>query len=142
MIDAMNGEDSKAGARAGVQGWLGLAFWMSFGLLFETLMAFRAPAYLEDGERRELFRLAHAHGSAFGFLLVAASLWVSARGVQLGRLSWQALRAGTVLMPFGFLFAGVWHPEGDPGFAIWLVPIGAISLVFGLISLALTRRPR
>ena len=142
MNEAMNEQDSKACGRAGVQGWLGLAFWMSFGLLFETLMAYRAPSYLEDGERRELFRLAHAHGSAFGFLLVAASLWVNARRVKLARLSWRALRAGTVLMPFGFLFAGVWHPEGDPGLAIWLVPIGAIALVFGLISVALTRKAR
>ena len=51
-----------------------------------------------------------------------------------------ALRLGAVLMPLGFLLAGMWHPEGDPGLAIWLVPPSALLLIFGATALALALR--
>jgi hypothetical protein len=44
-------------------------------------------------------------------------------------------------MPLGFLAAGAWHPEGDPGLAIWLVPVGALALIFALTTIALASRP-
>ena len=34
--------------RLAFQGWLSLALWMSFGLLLESLMAYKSPAYLDD----------------------------------------------------------------------------------------------
>jgi hypothetical protein len=43
-------------------------------------------------------------------------------------------------MPLGFLGAGFWHPESDPGLAIWLVPAGALPLIFALTSIALSSR--
>lgn len=110
------------------QGWLSLALWMSFGLLLESLMAYKSPAYLDDTQRRELFRLAHAHGTLLGVIMVIAAIWARGTGAQLSRLSIIALRLGTVVMPLGFLGAGFWHPESDPGLAIWLVPAGALSL--------------
>src|SRR2546423_1403051 len=126
--------------RIAFQGWLSLAVWMSIGFLFESLMAFKSPAYLDDLERRELFRLAHAHGSLLGVVLVIASLWAQRNGERLSRSTRFALQFGAAVMPVGFLAAGVWHPESDPGFAIWLVPVGAISLIFSLISIALSSR--
>jgi len=51
-----------------------------------------------------------------------------------------AVRFGAAVMPIGFLVAGLWHPESDPGVAIWLVPAGALPLIFGLISIALSSR--
>jgi hypothetical protein len=112
---------------------------MSVGFLLESLMAFKASAYLDDLQRRELFRLAHAHGSLLGVVLVLVALWVE-RGSRLSRAAIFALRFGAVVMPVGFLAAGLWHPESDPGLAIWLVPIGALPLIFSLISIVLCSR--
>ena len=128
--------------RLAFQGWLSLAFWMSFGLLLESLMAYKSPAYLDDPQRRELFRLAHAHGSLLGVVLVIAAIWTNAIGARLSRSTVTTLRLGAVIMPFGFLAAGLWHPESDPGLAIWLVPAGALLLIFGVISIALSSRTR
>lgn len=126
--------------RIASQGWLSLAFWMSVGFLLESLMAFKAPAYLDDLQRRELFRLAHAHGSLLGVVLVIAALWIERSATPLSRPAMFALRFGAAVMPIGFLAAGLWHPESDPGFAIWLVPIGAVPLIFSLISIVLSSR--
>lgn len=131
---------SKRCGQVAFQGWLSLALWMSFGLLLESLMAYKSPAYLGDPQRRELFRLAHAHGSLLGAVLVMAALWARSAGARLSRLPVTALRFGAAVMPLGFLAAGIWHPESDPGLGIWLVPAGALPLIFGLISIALSSR--
>lgn len=140
--DIRDGGDapSKRHARAAFQGWLSLAVWMSFGLLLESLMAYKSPAYLDDPLRRELFRLAHAHGSLLGVVLVIAAMWARGSGEWQSRLALFALRFGAAVMPLGFLAAGLWHPESDPGLGIWLVPAGALPLIFGLISIALSSR--
>ena len=41
-----------------------------------------------------------------------------------------ALIAGSVLMPVGFLLGGLHHYEGDPGFGIFLAPLGALALLY------------
>lgn len=133
-------EPTKEYGHVAFQGWLSVAFWMSFGLLLESLMAYKSPGYLDDPQRRELFRLAHAHGSLLGVVLVVAAIWARGAGARLSRLAIMALRLGTAVMPLGFLAAGLWHPESDPGFAIWLVPAGALPLIFGLTSIALSSR--
>jgi len=62
------------------QGWVGIAFWMTFGLLLEGLLGYKIPAYLNDGQRRELFQLAHAHGTLLSvILLIAAAFYAGAR---------------------------------------------------------------
>jgi len=126
--------------RLAFQGWVSLLFWMSFGLLLETLMAYKSPGYLSDPQRRELFRLAHAHGALLGLVLVAAALWIQRARSKVSRLALLALRAGATVLPLGFLLAGVWHPESDPGLAIWLVPAGALSLIFALAAIAQASR--
>jgi hypothetical protein len=55
--------DNKNSVSSAGFAWFSLLFWMSAGLLFEGLIGFRAPVYLQDPVRRELFRLAHAHGT-------------------------------------------------------------------------------
>jgi hypothetical protein len=119
------------------QGWASLALWMAAGLLLESLMAYKAPAYLQDSVRRELFRLGHAHGTVLGLVLIVAALSCERFKVQPARVAQMALRIGAVLMPLGFLLAGIWHYESDPGLGIWLVPAGALLLIFGVISFAL-----
>jgi hypothetical protein len=131
---------SKRYGQVAFQGWLSLAFWISFGLLLESLMAYKAPAYLDDAQRRELFRLAHAHGSVLGMVLIIAAIWGRGIGARISRVAVIALRLGALVMPLGFLAAGLWHPESEPGLAIWLVPAGALPLIFSLTSIALSSR--
>ena len=124
------------------QGWVSIAVWMSFGLLLEGLLGYKIPSYLEDAQRRELFRLAHAHGTLLGVVVVAAALCVRSLQIRPPRIAARAMRVGSVLMPLGFLLSGIWHPEGDPGFAIWLVPPSALLVIFGAVATALASRQK
>jgi hypothetical protein len=118
------------------QGWIGVACWMAVGLLLEGLLGYKAPSYLNDAQRRELFRLAHTHGTLLSAVLILAAL-TGARFGALPRLAQVCLRIGSVMMPLGFLLAGMWHPEGDPGLAIWIVPPAALLMIFGVVAIAL-----
>ena len=111
------------------QGWISLAAWIVFGLLIEGLIGFRSPALLDDSVRREMFRLAHAHGTLLNLVLIAAAICARLGLVRLGRVTSSGLRAAVILLPAGFLFAGIWHFKDDPGLAILLVPIGAVLLL-------------
>lgn len=122
------------------QGWISIAVWMTFGLLLEGLLGYKTPVYLLDDERRELFRLAHTHGTLLGLLLIAAALCGQRFSLDKLRVALHALRAGSVLMPLGFLLAGIWHYESDPGLAIWLVPPAALLLIFGVVAIAIASR--
>jgi len=123
------------------QGWASIALWMTLGLLLEGMLGYKIPAYLNDPQRRELFRLAHAHGTLLGVLLIAGGLCIRGGVIELQRIAAGALRLGAIMMPVGFAVAGIWHPEGDPGIAIWLVPPGAVLVIFAAISAALASRP-
>ncbi len=125
-----------------VQGWLSVAAWMTFGLLLEGLLGYKTPAYLLDDTRRELFRLAHAHGTLLGLILLAAALSGQLFKLAPPRAAWISLRLGAALMPVGFLLAGIWHYESDPGLGIWLVPPAALLLIFGVVAFALAARGR
>ena len=118
------------------QGWASIAVWMSIGLLLEGLLGYKIPAYLSDPQRRELFRLGHTHGTLLGILLVAAAL-VLERGARVPQAAPLALRIGAVLMPAGFFVAGIWHAEGDPGLAVWLVPPGALLVIYAAVAFTL-----
>src|SRR5258706_9586126 len=109
-----------------LQGWVSVAVWMSLGLLLEGLLGYKIPAYLGDSQRRELFRLAHTHGTLLGVLLVAVALSCERSAVLLPRAARFSMRWGSFLMPLGFLLSGISHPEGDPGISIWLVPPAAV----------------
>ncbi|MFL6215999.1 MAG: hypothetical protein ACJ74J_19105 [Blastocatellia bacterium] len=123
------------------QGWASVAVWMSLGLLLEGLLGYKIPAYLNDPQRRELFRLAHTHGTLLGILLVVAAL-VIARGVTVPAIAVTALRVGAVLMPVGFFIAGIWHTESDPGLAVWLVPPGALLVIYAAVAFTLAHFKR
>lgn len=122
------------------QGWLSIAVWMGFGLLLEGFLGYKTPAYLQDQQRRELFRLAHAHGTLLGLVLLAAGVVIQRLNIPPPRAARAAIRIGSVFMPLGFLIAGVWHSETDPGLAIWLVPPAALLVIFGAVALALASR--
>lgn len=123
------------------QGWVSVACWMTVGLLLEGLLGYKAPSYLNDLQRRELFRLAHSHGTLLGVVLIVAALTAQLFGAS-PKLAQMSLRIGAVMMPVGFLLAGIWHPEGDPGLAIWLVPPGALLVIFGAVATALSLKSK
>ena len=119
------------------QAWTSLAVFMTFGLLFEGLIGYRSPSYLNDPMRRELFRLAHAHGTILSLLLLVADQYLASHSLSIPRLAYLSLRIGAVIMPIGFLLGGSSHTETDPHFLIILSPIGGILLIFGTISLSI-----
>lgn len=110
---------------------------MTFGLSLEGLLGYKTPAYLLDNERRELFRLAHTHGTFLGLVLLAEALCGQRFQLAPRRAAWIALSLGAAVMPLGFLLAGIWHYESDPGLGIWLVPPSALLLVLGAVAFAL-----
>ena len=118
------------------QGYFSIALFMTLGLALEGMIGLKSPAYLGDPLRRELFTLAHTHGTLFGLLLVAAGLTLRARDLTMPRSALMALRLGALLMPAAFFTAGISHPEGDPGLAIWLAPAGGVMVIYGVIAMA------
>ncbi len=117
------------------QGWSSLAAWIIFGLLIEGLIGFRSPALLDDSIRREMFRLAHAHGTLLNLVLIAAAICARLDLIRLGRVTSLGLRAAVVLLPCGFLLGGIWHFKDDPGLGIILVPVGAVLLLAAALQI-------
>ena len=118
------------------QGWISLAAWIVFGLLIEGLTGFRSPVLLDDSTRREMFRLAHAHGTLLNLVLIAAAICAKLDLVRLGPIASLGFRSAVVLLPAGFLLAGIWHFKDDPGLGILLVPIGAVLLLAVALGIA------
>ena len=117
------------------QGWISLAAWIVFGLLIEGLIGFRSPVLLDDSIRRDMFRLAHAHGTLLNLLLITAAICARLDLIRLGRVTSLGLRAAVVLLPGGFLLGGIWHFKDDPGLAIFLVPVGAVLLLAAALQI-------
>jgi hypothetical protein len=118
------------------QGWISLALWIAFGILIEGLIGFRTPALLDDPVRRDMFRLAHAHGTLLNLVLIAAAICDRLELVRVGRVTSFGLRLSAVLLPLGFLLGGLWHFKDDPGIGILLVPVGALLLLVTALYLA------
>lgn len=118
-----------------VTGLVGLTLWLASGVVLEGLHAWKSPAYLEDPVRRLMLTLAHAHGtllSALTLLLTLSVLPALALSRPWSRRAERLFALGAVLLPLGFLLGGLRHPEGDPGWGIALVPVGAASCLAAL----------
>jgi hypothetical protein len=124
------------------QGWISLAAWIVFGILIEGLIGFRSPALLDDSVRRDMFRLAHAHGTLLNLVLIIAAICVQLGLIRLSAMASVGLQISAVLLPVGFLLAGVWHFKDDPGIAIVLVPVGAVLLLVSALWIALSTSQR
>ena len=124
-------------------GWLLLAISLPFGVTLEALHGFKVQAYLASDMRREMWRLAHAHGTLLGILCLVSGLLAEAHIAEAVRPRVLAMiRWGAVLMPLGFFLGGVLNSEGDPSLGILLVPAGALLLVVALVRVALAPRAR
>lgn len=118
-------------------GWWSLLVWLALGLLLEALHAFKAGWYLDVGNdaRRLLLTLAHVHGTLLALVQLAFAATMPAGAPRLGRAA-SCLRWAAVLMPLGFLAAGVFALGADPGLAIVLVPVGGVLLLVGVFLAA------
>ena len=78
-----------AARRALTHGWLLLAAFPPLGLTLEALHALKVQVYFGSILRRELWTLAHAHGTLLGILLLAfaslAERAIGAPSLKIGR---------------------------------------------------------
>lgn len=118
-------------------GWTLVAVFLVVGLALEAFHLIKLPAYVDVRVRREMWTLAHAHGTLLG--VVAVLFGVSAerllpdpstRATAARLVTW-----GAILVPLGFFGGGIANAEGDPSLAIVLVPVGALLALAGLLLL-------
>jgi hypothetical protein len=114
-------------------GWIALLVFLSLGGFLEAMHGFKLGFYLDTDNRirREMWRLAHAHGTllaltqiAFAAGLITLGQWTAARL----KLASFFLLDATVLIPLGFFLGGIDPSETDPWVGILLVPVGALLL--------------
>jgi hypothetical protein len=115
-------------------GWILLAVSLPLGVTLEALHGLKLRVYLESELRRELWRLAHAHGTGLGLLLLVFAA-VAERHVAAAKRPAIArdLVRGAVLLPAGFFLGGILNRAGDPSLGILLVPLGALFLLIALL---------
>ncbi|MSQ94851.1 MAG: hypothetical protein EXR98_09885 [Gemmataceae bacterium] len=118
-------------------GWGALLLFLSLGGFLECLHGFKLGYYLDPDNkmRREMWTLAHAHGT----LLALVQITFAAGVMQFGRWTPSRLKLasfflldGAILIPVGFFLGGLWPKEGDPWLGILLVPLGALLLFIGV----------
>lgn len=118
-------------------GWLLLAVALPFGVTLEALHGFKVQAYLGSDTRRELWRLAHAHGTLLGVVCLVFTALADRHVPEASRRSIaRQIAWGSVLMPLGFFLGGIANSEGDPSLGILLVPVGAVLLLVALVRCA------
>jgi heme/copper-type cytochrome/quinol oxidase subunit 1 len=103
------------------------------GLSLEFLHLIKAPWYLDQHLRRELWVLGHAHGALLALLNLAWAALLPRLPTAAG--SGWALRWGAALVPAGFLLGGIGNSESDPSLAIIATPVGAALLIYALYAL-------
>lgn len=123
------------------QGWIMLAVFLAMGLVLESFHLIKLPFYLDVRLRRELWTLAHAHGTLFGAVNILFGLSAVRRipNVVKRVTASRLLRVGTVLVPLGFFLGGIGATEGDPSLAIMLVPVGALLALIAAVMTAIRK---
>lgn len=118
-------------------GWSALFCWAVFGLGLEAMHGFKLSAYLDDALTRELLTLAHAHGVGLSLVvLIFGEAGLPLFGEHECRAPSRALRVGALIVPTAFGLSAIDHPEGDPNVIVWLVPLGALAILYALAQTA------
>lgn len=120
-------------------GWTSLAIWSLAGLLLETAHGLKWPPLFISELTHLLLRLAHAHGVGLSLVVVVlAQTGPSIFGVARRSFAFVAGLVGfaSVAMPVGFAAGTLGASEADPGFGIFLVPLGGLALFVGLAWVA------
>lgn len=130
------------GRRHQLWGWRMLLVFLTLGLALETMHGLKLGFYLDppNGLRRELWRLAHAHGTLVGILHLLFSAAISGgwwRSWPRMKLCSNLLIGAAIFLPAGFFLGGIAPSEGDPWIGILWVPLGGLFL-FGAVLLAAT----
>ena len=126
-------------------GWWSLFVFVCIGITLETLHGFKSSWYLDVGNevRRLMFTLGHAHGAALSLINIAAGLTSrSLTNGQIRRSTSFSLIWATILIPGGFFLGGFVTFGGDPGLGVWLVPVGAVLLLYAVGRFALDASKR
>ena len=90
-----------------------------------------------------MFTLGHAHGAALSLVNIAAGLTSrSLTNAQIRKSTSFSLIWATILIPGGFFLGGFVTYGGDPGLGIWLVPLGALFLLYAIGRFALDASKR
>jgi hypothetical protein len=121
-------------------GWWALAVYVTLGIVLETMHGFKIGWYLDVGNeaRRLMFTLGHFHGTMLALVNIAAGLTIRyVDGFRVSRSASLALIWAAILLPGGFLLGSFMTYGGDPGSGVWLVPIGAVLMLYGVIGFAL-----
>jgi hypothetical protein len=127
-------------------GWCALLLFLSLGVFLEALHGFKAGFYLnlDQKVRREMWTLAHAHGT----LLALVNIVFASGVTQFGRWTPARLRLvslflidAAMLLPLGFFLGGISPGESDPSLGILLVPLGAVLLFVAVALIAWSARP-
>ena len=116
-------------------GWWALAIYVCLGIALEMLHGFKIGWYLDVGNeaRRLMLTLGHFHGTMLSLVNIAAGLTLrSVEDLKLRRSVSFALIWAAILLPGGFLLGGFVTYDGDPGTGVWLVPIGALLMLYGV----------
>lgn len=122
-------------------GWWALAVYVCLGIGLEMMHGFKLGWYLDVGNevRRLMFTLGHFHGTMLALVNIAAGLTIrSVEGLRLRPSVSSALIGAAILLPGGFLLGAFVTYDGDPGSGIWLVPIGALLMLYGVVGFALS----
>ena len=114
-------------------GWWSLLVFLMLGLFLESLHGFKAGFYLDasSATRRLMWTLAHAHGTLLSLVHLALAVFLNAHVEwpnRTSKLASRTLMGGSILLPAGFFFGGLFTYDGDPGLLIYLVPVGALLL--------------
>lgn len=135
MAGGLFGELSRRHHRTG---WVALGLFVSVGLVLDALLAFEVNGYRGGAEGRRFIALGHAHGALLA-LVNLAFVQTLERVTEFAEatVASRCLLVATVFLPAGFILGGLFPFEGDPGVAIWLVPVGGIAL---LVACLLTAR--
>lgn len=127
-------------------GWAMIAVFLLGGVVLESFHLVKLSLYVDARLRRELWTLAHAHGTLLGVINVIFALTASRYMNDETRRTRAAalLRLGTPLVPLGFFLGGIGAAEGDPSIFIVLVPVGALlaAAAVGMLALDLVRGQR
>jgi hypothetical protein len=114
-------------------GWILLLVFLSLGGFLDFLHGFKYGFYLDPQHRirREMWKLAHTHGTLLGLIQIAFAVGVTRFGRwTVGRVKVASffLLDAAVLIPMGFFLGGISPSEADPWLGVLLVPPGALLL--------------
>jgi hypothetical protein len=135
--DELNSLRQALARRHYLVGWTGLLVFLSMGMFLESLHGFKIGFYLDPSNRirRELWTLAHAHGTLLALLQIAFAAGLTHFGRWTAgplKLASFFLLDAACLIPLGFFLGGVLPSESDPSIGILFVPPGALLLVIAV----------